>query len=79
MMSHCSNLMKNHCLNLMKNCVKVCSCLLILKMNYVKEYSFRSNVKAQASCCVEELNKYLNGQVVSWYYFEEPGNFRLNV
>ena len=73
-MNHCLILMKNSCLTLkmnsrlsrMKNCGKACSCLrMILKMNYAKVYSFRSNAMELVNCFVEVQNKYLYVQVVS--------------
>jgi hypothetical protein len=85
-MNHCLILMKNSCLTLkmnfrlilkkIRNYGKVYSCRLILRMNYVKECSFRSNATELANCFAEVQNKYLYGQVENWYYFVEPGKYR---
>jgi hypothetical protein len=66
MRNHCLILMTNFCLILkmnfrlirMKNYGMACSCLLILKMNCVKEYSFRSNAMELLSCFAEAPNTY---------------------
>lgn len=78
MMNHCLNLMTNFRLILMTNSAKANCFHLILMTNYAMENSYHLNGKEPGSCCVEEQNKYLNGQAVNWSYFVVPVCFLLS-